>query len=57
MTHWQLGSKERARDLYDQAIVSMDQQEIPDEELVRFRAEAAQLLEVADERADTDSSP
>lgn len=57
MTHWQLGSKERARDLYDQAIVSMERQQPQDEELVRFRAEASQLLELADELTDADGLP
>jgi tetratricopeptide (TPR) repeat protein len=46
MAHWQLGDKEEARDWYDKAVAWMDTNKPRDEELLRFRAEAAQLLGV-----------
>ncbi len=46
MAHWQLGHKQEARQWYDQAIVWMDQNQPNNEELRRFRAEAAVLLDV-----------
>jgi tetratricopeptide (TPR) repeat protein len=45
MSHWQLGDKVQARKWYDQAVARMDKAKIPnDDELCRFRAEAAALL-------------
>jgi serine/threonine-protein kinase len=44
MAHWQLGEKDKARTWYDQAVAWMDQHKPQDEELRRFRAEAAELL-------------
>jgi tetratricopeptide (TPR) repeat protein len=44
MAHWQLGDKEQARKWYDQAVRWMDKNKPQDEELRRFRAEAAELL-------------
>jgi tetratricopeptide (TPR) repeat protein len=55
MAHWQLGEKEKARTWYDQAVEWMDKNRPRDEELRRFRAEAAELLgipEAAAERKD-----
>ena len=46
MAHWQLGEKEKARDWYDKAATWMDGNIHYHEELVRFRAEAAELLGV-----------
>jgi WD40 repeat protein len=44
MAHWQLGHKEEARKWYDQAVAWMDKNQPKNEELRRFRAEAAELL-------------
>jgi serine/threonine protein kinase/Flp pilus assembly protein TadD len=44
MAHWQLGDKDQGRQWYDQAVQWMDQHKPENEELDRFRAEAAELL-------------
>jgi hypothetical protein len=44
MTHWQLGAKDKARAWYDRAVQWMDKNQPDNEELRRFRAEAAELL-------------
>jgi tetratricopeptide (TPR) repeat protein len=45
MAHWQLGDKEQARQLYNQAVEWLEKNQPRDpEELRRFRAEAAALL-------------
>jgi tetratricopeptide (TPR) repeat protein len=44
MAHWKLGEKEKARELYDRAVLWMDKNQPQNEELRRFRAEAAELL-------------
>jgi uncharacterized protein HemY len=44
MAHWQRGEKEQARQYYDKAVRWMDKNNLQDEELRRFRAEAAALL-------------
>jgi serine/threonine protein kinase/tetratricopeptide (TPR) repeat protein len=44
MTHWQLGEKDKAHEWYDKAIEWMDKNQPKDEELRRFRAEAAELM-------------
>jgi hypothetical protein len=46
MAHWQSGSKEEARRWYDKAADWMTKSASHDEELARFRAEAAELLGV-----------
>jgi uncharacterized protein HemY len=46
MAHWQLGEKEQARTWYDRAVQWMDKHQPQDEELRRFRTEAAELLGV-----------
>jgi serine/threonine protein kinase/tetratricopeptide (TPR) repeat protein len=46
MAHWQLGDKEEARKWYDRAVKWMDKNKPKDEELRRFRAEAAELLDI-----------
>jgi len=48
MAHWQLGEKEKARTRFDQAVQWMDKHQPSDEELRRFRAEAAELLGIKD---------
>jgi hypothetical protein len=47
MAHWRLGEKAEARGWYDQGVQWMDKQQPQNEELRRFRAEAAQLLGLA----------
>src|SRR5262249_54340066 len=49
MAHWQLGEKEKARAYFDRAVRWMEQNKPRDEELCRFRAEAAGLLGVKDQ--------
>src|SRR5262249_49881056 len=46
MAHWQLGNKEEARRWYDKAVEWMDKNQPTNEELDRFRAEAAGLMKV-----------
>jgi tetratricopeptide (TPR) repeat protein len=48
MAHWKLGDKEKARTRFDQAVQWMDKHQPADEELRRFRAEAAELLGIKD---------
>ncbi|HUE74171.1 MAG TPA: protein kinase [Pirellulaceae bacterium] len=50
MAHWQLGEKDKAREWYDKAVQWMDKHQPNDEELRRFRAEAAELLGVKDKK-------
>jgi WD40 repeat protein/serine/threonine protein kinase/Tfp pilus assembly protein PilF len=44
---WQLGDKDQARTWYDRAVRWMDKNNAQDEELVRFRDEARDLLQVS----------
>ena len=44
MAHWQLGDKEQARQWYDRGVRWMDRNQPRDEQLLRFRAEAAKLI-------------
>ena len=44
MAHWQLGHKDEARTWYDKAVQCMEKNKPKDEQLLRFRAEAAELL-------------
>ena len=46
MAHWQLGNEAEARKWYAQAVEWMEKNKPHDEELLRFRAEAEQLLKV-----------
>jgi tetratricopeptide (TPR) repeat protein len=46
MAHWQLGKKDEARRRYDQAIAWMEMHQPKDEELLRFRAEAEDLMQL-----------
>jgi serine/threonine protein kinase/Flp pilus assembly protein TadD len=50
MAHWQLGDKLQARSWYDKAIPWMENNQPKDEELIRFRTEAAALLGVKDKK-------
>jgi tetratricopeptide (TPR) repeat protein len=44
MAHWQLGEKDRAGNYYREAVQWMEKNQPKNEELIRFRAEAAELL-------------
>jgi tetratricopeptide (TPR) repeat protein/WD40 repeat protein len=44
MAHWKLGAKDKARRCFDRAVQWMEMNQPKDEELRRFRAEAAELL-------------
>jgi tetratricopeptide (TPR) repeat protein len=44
MAHWQLGQKDKANELYRQAVEWMEANAPRDSELLRFRQEAAELL-------------
>ena len=46
MAHWQLDEKDEARKSYDKAVEWMEKNKPDDDELRRFRAEAAELLGV-----------
>ncbi|MBC7851937.1 MAG: hypothetical protein IAF94_00730 [Pirellulaceae bacterium] len=49
MAHWQLGEKEQAQKWYDRAVEWVSKFEQQNEEVLRFRAEAAELLGIKDE--------
>jgi serine/threonine protein kinase/Flp pilus assembly protein TadD len=44
MAQWQLGEKEQARKRFDQAVAWINKNQPKDPELLRFRAEAAEIL-------------
>jgi WD40 repeat protein len=46
MARWQLSDKDQARQWYDKAVQWMNQYKVQDEELNRFRSEAAALLKI-----------
>ena len=46
MAHWQLGKKAEARTRYDQAVEWMGKNQPKSEELLRFRAEAEELMKI-----------
>jgi tetratricopeptide (TPR) repeat protein len=46
MAHWKLGDKDKAREWYNRAVQWMDKNKPKNEELLRFRAEAEELLGV-----------
>ncbi len=50
MAHWKLGEKDKARQWYERAVQWMDKNQSTNEELRRFRAEAAALLGVKDKK-------
>jgi tetratricopeptide (TPR) repeat protein len=52
MAHWRLGQRAKAHDYYRQVIEWMDESQPGDEELRRFRAEAAELLGIEDRTAE-----
>ena len=57
MAHWQLGDKDEARKWYDKAVEWMDKNQPKNEELLRFRAEAAELLGISEPAKSTDAAP
>jgi tetratricopeptide (TPR) repeat protein len=56
MAHWQLGHKDEARSWYDKATKWMDQKQSKSNELIRFRAEAAELLGITEPQSATEST-
>jgi tetratricopeptide (TPR) repeat protein len=46
MAYWQLGERDKAGQAYEQAVQWMEKNQPKNEELRRFRAEAAELLEL-----------
>ena len=46
MAYWQLGQRNEARTWYDKAVAWMGKNQPTDPELVRFCAEAAELLRI-----------
>ena len=50
MAHWQLSEKDKAREFYDRAVQWMDKNQPTNEELLRFRAEAAEQLGVKEKK-------
>jgi hypothetical protein len=50
MAHWQLGEKDKAREWYDKAVQWMNKNQPKDEELRRFRVEAAEVLGLEEKR-------
>jgi hypothetical protein len=50
MVHQRLGDGDRPRKWYDQAVPWMGENQPKNEGLVRFRAEAASLLEVKEKK-------
>ena len=57
MAHWQLGHKDEARKWYDKAVEWMDKNQPKNEELLRFRNEAAELLGISEPAKSTDAAP
>jgi tetratricopeptide (TPR) repeat protein len=57
MAHWQLGAKDEARKSYEQAVQWMEKNKPEDEELHRFRAEAAELLGITPPPPTADKQP
>ena len=56
MAHWQLDQKDEARTWYDKAVEWMDKKQPKNEELLRFRAEAAKLLGISEPAKSTDTA-
>jgi tetratricopeptide (TPR) repeat protein len=50
MAHWHLGEKDAARESYDRAVTWMEKHAPRNEELIGFRAEAAELLGVNEKK-------
>jgi eukaryotic-like serine/threonine-protein kinase len=52
MAHWQTGEREKAREWFDKADTWMSTNQPKNEELHRYRAEAAELLELNEKKQD-----
>jgi tetratricopeptide (TPR) repeat protein len=50
MAQWQLGKKDEARKWYDKAMEWMEKNQLRNEDLVRFRAEASELLGIKEKK-------
>jgi tetratricopeptide (TPR) repeat protein len=57
MAHWRLGAREQARTWYDKAVAWMDKRNPQNEDLKRFRAEAAELLGVKNPPSRKETAP
>ncbi|HUG66549.1 MAG TPA: protein kinase [Pirellulaceae bacterium] len=57
MSHWQIEQKEEARKWYDEAVEWMEKNNPANEELLRFRAEAAELLGIQEEGSKPEEEP
>jgi serine/threonine protein kinase/tetratricopeptide (TPR) repeat protein len=57
MTAWRQGNKEQAREWFDKAVRWTEQNAPRNEELHRFRTEAAALLDIKENAADTPPNP
>jgi tetratricopeptide (TPR) repeat protein len=61
MARWQLSEKDKARDWFDRAVKWMDEHQPKNEELLRFRAEAAELMKkesgVRDQESENQTDP
>jgi tetratricopeptide (TPR) repeat protein len=56
MSHWQLGYEDEAREWYTKAVEWMETNATDNEELIRFRTEAAELLGVNEKKESEPSS-
>jgi tetratricopeptide (TPR) repeat protein len=50
MAHWRLGDKTEARRWYDRAVEWMDKNQPRNEELIQFRSEASELLDLQEKK-------
>jgi serine/threonine protein kinase len=57
MSQWQLGHREEAHRQYDAAVRSMRDNDVVDEDLLRFRQEAARLLGRTETEQDAPANP
>ena len=57
MAHGQLDDKQEARQWYDQAVAWVDKNEPEDEDLIRFRKEAEELMRITVEKPTTKPQP
>ena len=57
MAHHKLGNHPQARQWYDKAAAWMDKNQPPDEDYGRFRAEAAELLGIKEQKKNSPQSP
>jgi tetratricopeptide (TPR) repeat protein len=55
MTHWRLGDKEVARTWFDEAELEMTETNSTGEDLLRYRAEASELLQIGEASPASDS--